>query len=156
MPAQRELAAHVGIGVPAVSTFCREHGIDWKTITLDEWRLFYIARLRDAAAGRATSEGFGLADERARLAHHRANLIAHDEEVRRGSLLPLEDVRRKWEELFASARARLLSLPPRLASACANREAVEVETTARDIVNEALTELSRDTGSNGPTRSSED
>lgn len=79
--------------------------------------------------------------ERSRLTHHQANIAALDEEVKRGRLIPVEEVRQYWQGLLASARARLIGLPVRLASSCSGRGSTELETEARRIVYESMDEL---------------
>ena len=79
--------------------------------------------------------------ERARLTHHQANSAALDEQTKQGKLIPADLVRSAWSDLVASARAKLLALPSRLASACSGKGAEEIEGEARGIVTEALAEL---------------
>lgn len=79
--------------------------------------------------------------ERARLTHHQANNAALDEEVKKGQLVPVELVRQHWQGLLASARAKLIALPVRVASSCSGRDSTELETEARRIVYEAMEEL---------------
>lgn len=108
----------------------------------------YCAHLREQAAGRASSEEgeYDLVAERARLAHHQANIAALDEDVKRKTLIPAEQVKAKWQDMKASARARLLALPTRVAASCVGREEVEIERMAREIVNQALDEMARGDG----------
>lgn len=79
--------------------------------------------------------------ERARLTHHQANSAALDEQTKQGKLIPADLVRITWSDLVASARAKLLALPSRLASACSGKDAEAIEGEARGIVTEALAEL---------------
>lgn len=94
----------------------------------------------------ALSEGYDLTAERARLAHHQANIAALDEDVKRKTLIPAEQVKSKWQDMQAAARARLLALPTRVAASCVGRDEIEIEREARDIVNQALEELARGDG----------
>lgn len=79
--------------------------------------------------------------ERSRLTHHQANIAALDEEVKRGNLIPVEQVRQYWQGLLASARAKLIGLPVRIASSCSGRSSTELEDESRRIVYEAMEEL---------------
>ena len=79
--------------------------------------------------------------ERARLTHHQANIAALDQQVKAGELVPIGDVLERWRDLVANARARLLTLPDRVASTCANMDCMDIEREARGIIYEALTEL---------------
>jgi len=103
------------------------------------WR---IARDQVAADG----QSYDLTAERARLAHHQANIASLDEEVKRKSLIPAETVKSKWGDLVASFRAKMLSLPTKIAGTCVGLSDIEVEAAARGIVYQALDELSRGNG----------
>lgn len=50
---------------PAVSGQMKQLRLDWKTATLDDIRLAYIAHLRGIASGMRSAEGLDLAHERA-------------------------------------------------------------------------------------------
>ena len=145
MPTQKEIAQHLDMTQQAASVFCKTAGIDWRSLSIDQVRVAYIRHLREQAAGRASSEDgeYDLVAERARLAHHQANITALDERRKRGELIPANEVRAKWQDMIGAARARLLALPSRIAAACVGREEMEIERNAREIVHEALSELAR-------------
>jgi|GEM_PF-5479496 len=79
--------------------------------------------------------------ERARLTHHQANVASLDEQTKTGKLIPAELVLSTWTNKVSDARAKLLALPTRIASACAGRSAPDIEIESRKIVYEALHEL---------------
>jgi phage terminase Nu1 subunit (DNA packaging protein) len=106
----------------------------------------YVIHLREQAAGRASSGEFELTAERARLAHHQANLASLDEETKRKNLIPAEQVRAGLIELFSAFRAKMLSMPTRLAGSCAGKDAFEVEAFSRELINQALDELAKGDG----------
>lgn len=66
-----------------------ELGIDWKAATLNEIRVAYIRRLREQAAGRATTGDLDLASERAALAKAQRERIEMQNAVTRGELAPV-------------------------------------------------------------------
>lgn len=132
---------------PATSAFCKAVGINWKTESLDAIREAYIRNLREQASGRSSDDSaYDLVSERARLAHHQANIAALDEETKRKTLIPAEQVRAKWQDMLASFRARLLSLPTRIAASCVGLDESAIEKAARDLVHQSLDELSRGDG----------
>lgn len=101
-------------------------------------------RTRIAADFVTSSDGqsYDLEAERARLAHHQANLAALDEEVKRKNLIPADVVESRWQALAANVRAKLLNLPGRGAVKVAGLESVqEIEKELRALVYEALSEL---------------
>lgn len=109
----------------------------YDTVACIEWRV------NRSAAG---PDGYDLTAERARLAHHQANIAALDEETKRKTLIPAEQVRTKWQDMLASFRARLLSLPTRIAASCVGLDESAIEKAARDLVHQSLDELSRGDG----------
>lgn len=80
--------------------------------------------------------------EKARLTHHQANAAAQEDQRKRGELIPAYQVEQAWSDMVASARTRLLALPSRVASACSGKNAEDIEVLARDIITEALLQLS--------------
>jgi len=84
---------------------------------------------------------YDLTIEKARLAHHQANLAALDEEVKKKNLIPAEVVLERWQTIAANVRARLLSMPSQLAANCANASRDEVQKKANELVRMALEEL---------------
>ncbi|NTW67182.1 MAG: hypothetical protein HGB21_12900 [Nitrospirae bacterium] len=84
---------------------------------------------------------FDYQSERTRLTHHQANVVEVQTRLKRGELMHSGDVLRCWSGLIATARAKMLSLPSRLASSCAMRSSDEVRAEAARIVDEARQEL---------------
>jgi len=83
--------------------------------------------------------------ERAKLTRLQAEKVTLELEQQRGNLLPLEMVIEAWQGQIANARARLLALPPKVAGQVLGMESyVEVEQVIRDIIYEALDELTGD------------
>lgn len=60
----------------------------------------------------------------------------------KAELIPGPIVEKVWAGFVGAARQRLLALPPRLAAQCNEQSYTEVECHAREIVYEALNELS--------------
>lgn len=83
--------------------------------------------------------------ENARLTHHKANIAALDEDVKRKSLLPADIVQSHWESMVANMRAKLLNLPGRLAGSVMGHDTTQAaERAAMEIIREALDEISGD------------
>lgn len=88
-------------------------------------------------------ESYDLQAEKARLTFHQANISALEEEIKRKNVVPADVVKDHWESLVGNARAKLLNLPGRLASVTVGVATVQdAERQARDLINEALQELS--------------
>jgi phage terminase Nu1 subunit (DNA packaging protein) len=125
--------------------------------TLDNWRrkgcphtktgkqvFFDIAALKRWLDNRSSGE-LDYTQERAKLTRLQAERATLDLEQQRGKLLPLEMVILAWQGQVANARAKLLALPPKVASQVLGMESyVEVEHAIRDIIYEALDELAGD------------
>ena len=91
--------------------------------------------------GRKSEESYDLTEERARLSHHQANIAALDEKVKEKTLIPADVVLRRWADVAANVRARLLSIPSQLAVAVENLPREEVEKKTRELIVNALEEL---------------
>ncbi len=107
------------------------------------WRLAEVV----AHLGACDDEGARLdpGQERARLDRARRVLAELEAAVRRGELIPETDVSTAWGALIANARQRLLTLPTTAAPLVVGAESIaEIEATLRELVHEALAELSAD------------
>ena len=95
--------------------------------------------------GNNSSGELDYTQERAKLTRLQAEKVTLDLEQQRGKLLPLEMVILAWQGQVANARAKLLALPPKVASQVLGMESyVEIEQAIRDIIYEALDELAGD------------
>ena len=125
--------------------------------TLDNWRrkgcphtktgkqvFFNIGTLKTWLGNHSGGEP-DYTQERAKLTRLQAEKVTLDLEQQRGKLLPLEMVILAWQGQVANARAKLLALPPKVASQVLSMESyVEIEQAIRDIIYEALDELAGD------------
>ena len=96
----------------------------------------YVRFLREQAA-RAETGAPDLGAERARLVKAKADLAEMEARARRRDLLPAAEVEDAWTAILATLRARLLTLPDRLAPL------VNEETTlagSRALIRRAITE----------------
>ena len=154
MATQREVAEHLGVSQPVVAKLVSA-GVFLPTgsrggLDLDACRRAYLSRLREEAAGRAAygggdgeEEELDLVAERARLAKEQADRIAMENDVTRGSVVPIEDAIRITTEMLAKVRSRILAIPAEAApSASRCKSVAEVEAELRRRVIDALTELS--------------
>lgn len=86
---------------------------------------------------------YDLNAEKARLTHHQANISELEEDTKKGNLIPAEIVKQHWETKAANTRAKLLNLPGRLAVSVVGANTIQdAEKTARQLITEALNELS--------------
>ena len=110
----------------------------------DACRIGYINHLRAQAAGRSGNKlDLNLVDERARLAKAQADKTEMEVEVLKENLLAADSVLSEWQACIASCRAKLLSLPTKLAFKISNiDETHEIERFLKHSINESLIELS--------------
>jgi len=103
----------------------------------------YCASLRESAKmGEPTGEVVGLTEQRARLAHSKADLAQMQVSKLRGELVPIEQVFRTWTAVVVMVRARILAIPTKLAPRLLGKKhAGEVETIIRAEVYECLEDL---------------
>ena len=87
---------------------------------------------------------FNYDTERDRLTHHQANVESLKEQQLASHLLPCDIVVRTWQGMVANIKARLLSMPAKLAPVLLNcSDLQDVEASIKQQVYESLTELSR-------------
>lgn len=131
----------------------RDHDGRYPCTEFGEW-----LRTRIAADFAASSDGrsYDLEAERARLAHHQANLASLEERTQRSELIPADVVQSRWQAIAANVRARLLNLPGRGAVKVAGLQSVqEIEKELRALVYEALRELANPTDDAKPGETEE-
>lgn len=104
----------------------------------------YCAHIREIAAGRSNGEdGLDLVAERARLAKEQADAQEMKNALMRGELLKRGDVDAAVAAAFARVRARLISVPAKLAPVVMTMDGTaEAQAAIRDAIYEALRELS--------------
>ena len=101
----------------------------------------YVQYLQDRASGQSL-ESVDYHKERARLTKLQADEKSLLLEQLRGKLLTVEDVSETWVEMITNARAKLLSLPNKMAGQVTGlQEMAEVEALLKTTIYEALTEL---------------
>lgn len=105
-PTQAEIAEHLDVSTRRVRELAVEWGIDSREVALGEWRLRYIRKLREEAAGRAATGDLDLVAERARLAKVQADRIEMQNAVTRKELAPVELI----EEVLTKAGAKAAKL----------------------------------------------
>lgn len=99
----------------------------------------YVTFLQNHLPGRISID---LQTERARLAKAQADKTEIEIGILRGELLPAPVVATVWSGMTSAARARLLALPYRLATAAIAADSFnKIETAATDLITEALQEL---------------
>ena len=154
MATQREVADHLGVSQPVVAKLVAA-GVFQPTgarggLDLDACRRAYLGRLREEAAGRAAHGGaegepeeLDLVAERARLAKEQADRIAMENDITRGSVVPIDSIIEILGKCLSTTRTRLLAIPSECAlQFAAARTPALAEEVIRRVIYDALTELS--------------
>jgi hypothetical protein len=82
---------------------------------------------------------------RAKKTVHEARLAEYEEKQKAGELIEIDLVRAEWQQILANVRAKLLSLPTKLASQAMSASTLaEMESLLTEGVHEALRELVAD------------
>ncbi|MEM8493229.1 MAG: hypothetical protein AAF756_20620 [Pseudomonadota bacterium] len=150
MATQQQVAKHLGISTRQVRTLIKSGVLPagTKGPDIDACRHAYLDYLRGKATGKVTVRSDTDLDgeqERARLAHHKANIAALEEQQLAGSLIEIAEVADAVGKEYAAVRARLLALPSRVAPlVSAVNDTAEVRGVLDDSVREALEELVAD------------
>ena len=145
MATQSEIAAHCDLTQQQVSKLIHKYGLPARNCDIDTFRVTYIRELRETAAGRQSANGgdLDLVEERARQAHHDANIKALVEAEKNRELVNAEEVVDMWTKQIAAVRAKLLSIPTKNAPVAAIEvDAHVIEELLTDSIHEALNELS--------------
>ena len=109
---------------------------------LDAVREQYIRNLREVAAGRVITGGLDPSQERARKDKELADKTALTNAATRKELLPRGDVHLAVTSAFAKVRARILSLPTKMAPLVLGLTSLPaVQEKLSNATNEALAEL---------------
>lgn len=98
----------------------------------------FIRHLR----GMLNGEAGDLASEKTRLTRAQAEKTEIETARMKGELVSLADAERGWSALVGAFRAKMLTLPPRAATALLNKTEKDAERILTDMVCEALAELS--------------
>lgn len=131
---QAEFGAWVGISEARVSQLMAE-GVLTRGESGHEWLMAYCERMRDIAAGRASSEtgGLDLVQERAALAREQRMGIAIKNAVARGEYAPITLLAEVLATASQSVSERFEQLPGLLRKVCP-----ELPDTARDKLMSAI------------------
>lgn len=139
-----EISAAFGVSMPTIDEWrkkgcpCHQSGKKW---------VFTVHKVSDWLRARdiESSGTLDLGQERAKLTKLQAEKTTIELEQTRGNLIPFELVVETWQGHIANARAKLLGLPPKVASQVLSMESyVEVEHVIRGIIYETLDELAGD------------
>lgn len=114
MPSQTEIAEHLGMNQSEVSRHMAVLDLDWKTTSMDQIRLTYIAHLRGVAAGHRSSDGMDLARERALTEQVDRELKQLTLAEKKGQLVNLAQLEPELLRMFVAFRTELLSRDDKL------------------------------------------
>ena len=145
MASQSEISSKLGINVATFKDFVARGIIEERDrgqYTLEECAKQYLSHLREIAAGRMTTDGLNLADERARLAKEQADAKEMENMVERGELLYMDDVIKDFEEQLMNCKTKLLATPTKIAAEVfSSRDVQEVKEIMEEAIKDALSEL---------------
>lgn len=133
-PTQDEIAEHLDISTRRVRELATEWGIDSREVTLGDWRVRYLRKLREEAAGRAAAGGIDLATERARLAREQADKIAMQNAQSRNELAPVVLMTEVLAKAGARAAAILEAIPGQVRRRIPSLPASEIQNIEKEIV----------------------
>lgn len=133
MPTQQAIAEHLDLDQSAVSRLVAELKIDWAETPMDAIRIAYIRRLREQAAGRATTGDLALATERARLAREQADRVAMENARRRRELAPVSTIETVLARVSRQVAGILEALPIQLRRRAANLTTEDIEFVQAEV-----------------------
>lgn len=131
-PKQTEVGSHLDLSERSVRDWEAKLGIS-ADYTMADFRIAYIRRLREEAAGRATDGDLDLAGERARLAKEQADKIAMQNAERRGELAPVGAMEMVLAKVGTKVGKILDTIPAQIRRRVPNIPAEVVEAIDSDI-----------------------
>jgi hypothetical protein len=144
MTTQTEIAIHLGLNQSEVSRHMDKLGINWKTASLADVRLAYIAHLRGQAAGHLGDDGSSLVQERVLTERVDRELKQLTLAEKRGLLVNLQQLEPALVSMVVAFRAELQSRDDKLAEDLSALYGIEVD---RSLIEEytraALDHLAR-------------
>lgn len=138
---QAELAAYLDVSVRTLRDLIAR-GIVPKGADLDAARKGYLRHLREVAANRVPTGALDPAQERAALDAERRRELELKNGEREGRLIDADEVGNTWTNLVLVAKARLLSIPSRVAyDVVRTTDLREAEKLLKGAIHDALREL---------------
>ena len=149
MATKKELADHLDLSPQSISDLVNKGVLTVKSgrspVNLDVCRVEYINFLRKAARYTKKDGSGDIAEEKTKLTAAQARKAELEADQLEGSLIPAELVQDTWVNLISNARAKMLSLPSRLAHLMITIDSyTEAEKLLKENINEALQELADD------------
>lgn len=145
MASQAEISNKLGISSTTFKDFLARGIIEERPkgqYTLEDCAKQYLNHLREIAAGRMTTDGLSLQDERARLAKEQADAKEMENAIARGELVYISEIVKEFESQLVKARTKLLAVPTKVAAeANAAATVKEVQNIVESAIIEALSEL---------------
>ena len=106
------------------------------------WYIRYLQKALEKRGPNTHPETPDLVAEKTRLAREQGDKLSLENQVRRGELVEIEQVGAEWDDLVLAARAKLLSMPTKVAPQLVGRtDPNAIRTIIRDEVHAALAEL---------------
>jgi len=109
------------------------------------WYIRYLQNALEKRGPNVNPDTPDLLAEKTRLAREQGDKLAIENSIKRGELVYVSDVVQTWADHIASARAKLLAMPTKLAPQLVSQSNANViATRIREEIDAALDELSED------------
>lgn len=145
MPTQQEIADHLGLSQPAISSALGKLGLlkrEYEAMPLDEVRRLLLRHYSETAAGRGGDDQFNLTAERARESRLKGDLLQLQIQEKSGVLIPADAVEQQWAALVVACKSELLLIPDKLAAMLKALHGIDIDPALiEQPINDALTRL---------------
>lgn len=152
MPTQQAIADHLGMNQSEVSRHLAALQLDWKTASMDDIRLAYLAHLRGVAAGHRSADGMDLARERALTEQVDRELKQLTLAEKKGQLVNVAQLEAGLSRQYAAFRIELEGRDDKLKEEIDELYGIDVD---RDLIaahtRDALAHLAGHDGGGGST-----
>jgi len=144
MPTQKQIADHLDISQPQVSSLMERMGINWRTATLDAIRIAYIGNLRAQASGHRAEDGTDLVRERVlteRVDRELKQLLVNE---KKGVLVNVVQLEPELMQMVGAFRSEMLSRDDKLKDELDALYGIDTDLTLlNDHTYAALSQLAR-------------
>ena len=146
MATQKEVAEHLDLSVKRISELIRDGILPSKQgrspLNIDVCRFAYISYLRKLSSYNKKTGTGDIQEEKTRLTKAQADKMELEVSELEGELIPSELIIETWSDYVANVRAKLLSLPSRIAHQVLTVDNyADAEQIIKNQVYEALDEL---------------
>ena len=148
MATLKQIAEHLGFGVPEAGRHMKMLGINYVEVSMDEIRIAYLERLRKVAAQTMSEDGVDLVKERALTERVTRQIKELDLSERKGELIAVSQLKSTLRNSFLHIKTTMRGSASKIKTIVDARYGIDLDSEIIKVeIDNALSELSRYTTS---------